>query len=123
MVPNLTVGLNIDPLSSSLVAKFNEALRYRFSYTFYPESLFIHDRSPQDFISWYDRLRAQEEAYQKNDFMLLSGLSHERHTAIVIEQKKWSAPIPPSLIWHQNPDYIVAKPALRKDNAEQEPES
>ncbi len=44
IIPNLTVGLNIDLLSDDMIQQFNEALRYRFSYTFYPESLLTYTR-------------------------------------------------------------------------------
>lgn len=45
ILPNLTIGLNIDPLDPMLIPEFNEALRYRFSYTFYPGSLYTYTRS------------------------------------------------------------------------------
>lgn len=45
LIPAATVGLNIDKLSPSMIPEFNEALRYRFAYTFYPWSLWTYTKS------------------------------------------------------------------------------
>lgn len=45
LIPAATIGLNIDKLSPGMIPEFNEALRYRFAYTFYPWSLWTYTKS------------------------------------------------------------------------------